>query len=236
MMWLAIAEDLERAIHERVLNPGDKLPTEHMLVRKYFVTRHMVRLALNRLVQRGLVESHQGRGTFVCRPNMAFPIRQRTRFGEIAQQAHVNHKYETRSIQIGRMPPPVAREFGVKLTAIGVCLERLSVVDGQPSALAQHYFLEKRVPKFADTYNKFQSITATLKELGIVDYVRVRTHIISRLPTNEEASILQMPRHVPLIITRAINHDVDGNMLEYGEARMAADRIEIVIDTSNFNN
>jgi GntR family transcriptional regulator, phosphonate transport system regulatory protein len=235
-MWLAIAEDLERAIHEGVLGPGDKLPTEHMLVRKYFVTRHMVRLAINRLIQRGLVESHQGRGTFVCRPNMRFPIRHRTRFGEIAQQAHVNHKYETRSIQVGRMPSQVAREFGVKLTALGVCLERVSIVDGQPSAIAQHYFLEKRVPRFVDTYGQFESVTDTLKELGITDYVRVRTHILSRLPTSEEAGILQMPRHVPLIITRSINHDVDGNMLEYGEARMAADRMEIVIDTSNFNN
>ena len=104
------------------------------------------------------------------------------------------------------------------------------MVNGQPSGIGTHYFLASRVPGFAEHYAGSHSITTTLQALGIRDYVRVQTRIISRLPTPEEAEQLEMPRHVPLIITQAINHDSAGTMLEYGEARMAADRVELVIE------
>jgi DNA-binding GntR family transcriptional regulator len=78
-------------------------------------------------------------------------------------------------------------------------------------------------------YEKFGSITAALKAQGVHDYVRAQTRITARPPSAEDCELLDMPRHVPLIVTQAVNHDTDGIVLEYGEARMASDRVELMI-------
>jgi GntR family transcriptional regulator, phosphonate transport system regulatory protein len=229
-MWKIIADELETAIRERRLNPGDKLPTEHQLVRKYYATRHMVRLALQSLAKRGLIHSYQGRGSYVSRPTLPIHIKRRTRFGEIVKQAGASHVYHTLRLEIITPPAHVAREFGVKLQTPMICLERLSIVNEQATGISTHYFIASRLPDFIDRYQQTGSITASLRALGISDYVRVQTRIQARLPLPGEAELLSMPQHIPLILTQAVNHDLAGNMLEYGEARTAADRVELVIE------
>jgi DNA-binding LacI/PurR family transcriptional regulator len=49
--------------------PGQRLPTEHELVRQFAVSRPTVRAAMERLVNEGLLERFPGKGTFVVDPN-----------------------------------------------------------------------------------------------------------------------------------------------------------------------
>lgn len=229
-MWKTIADDLEGAIRDRRLNPGDKLPTEQQLVRKYYVTRHTVRLALESLTKRGLVHSFQGRGSYVTRPTFHLHIRRRTRFGEIVKQSGAEHVHRTLRLEIITPPAHVAREFGVKHHTPMICLERLAIVNDQPTGIGTHYFMVQRVPGFIEQYERCGSITSCLMALGIDDYVRVQTRIHARLPLPAETELLSMPAHIPLILTQAVNHDLAGNILEYCEARSAADRVELVIE------
>lgn len=228
-MWKIIADDLERSIQDRTLVPGDKLPTEHALEQKYYVTRHMVRHALKHLADRGLIDSHQGRGSFVRRPTLPIKIQRRTRFGEMVQQAQASHVHRTRRLETLPIPPDAARAFGINRTTPVICLERISIVNGQPTGIGTHYFLAGRFPNFISEYEKVGSITAALKAQGVHDYVRAQTRITARPPSAEDCELLDMPRHVPLIVTQAVNHDTDGIVLEYGEARMASDRVELMI-------
>jgi phosphonate metabolism transcriptional regulator PhnF len=230
MPWREIADDLERRIQTRQLSPGDKLPSEHALVRRYGVTRHAVRTALSKLAERGLIHSSQGRGSYVQRPSLPVYIQRRTRFSETVRQAQASHSQKTLRLTVEPASGALAKKFGVRLATPLLCLERVSIVNGQPNGIGTHYFLNDHVPGFAGHYQRTQSITATLQALGIRDYVRVQTRITARLPTPDEAELLEMPRHVPLLITHAINHDIDGRMLEYGEARMAGDRVELMIE------
>ena len=234
-MWRAIAADIERDITARVLNPGEKLPTEHALVRKYMVTRHAVRTALAHLGERGLIESTQGRGSYVRRPSLPYYIQRRTRFSEIAEGAKATHENRTISIECIRATQELAHVFHVPMGTPVLRLERLAMVNDQPTGLSRHHFLEKRVPGFAEAYAQRGSITRALRDLGILDYVRVQTTIHARPPTAEECALLAMPHHVPVITTQSINHDMTGTILEYGEARFAADRIDIVIKSENLD-
>lgn len=55
-------------VRDRVLSPGDKLPTESELMRVHDVSRTVVREALSKLQAAGLVETRHGIGTFVLPP------------------------------------------------------------------------------------------------------------------------------------------------------------------------
>ena len=66
-----LSEEFDHKIRQGLLHEGDKLPTESELVRRYDVSRTVVREALSKLQASGLVETRHGIGTFVLpmRPN-----------------------------------------------------------------------------------------------------------------------------------------------------------------------
>ena len=67
-----IADHLRAAIERGELQPGDKLPSEAVLIRHYHVARMTARQAVQELRGEGRVVSEQGRGVFVRQP---LPVR-----------------------------------------------------------------------------------------------------------------------------------------------------------------
>lgn len=65
-----VAEVLTDEITSGRLSPGDRLPTEVQLVKQLGVSRTVVREAVSRLRNAGLVEPRQGAGVFVLAPRV----------------------------------------------------------------------------------------------------------------------------------------------------------------------
>ncbi len=59
-----IAAEIGREIADGRIQPGQKLPTEHLLARTFGVSRSVVREAIAHLRNEGLVETRQGVGAF----------------------------------------------------------------------------------------------------------------------------------------------------------------------------
>src|SRR6266516_5723118 len=76
-----LAHELVERLKERILSgaiaPGEKLPGENGLVEEFGVSRTVVREAVSRLQAAGLVETFQGRGSFVLEvPDRASGLRE----------------------------------------------------------------------------------------------------------------------------------------------------------------
>lgn len=67
LVYVAVADDLERRITEGEFPPGGKLPPEHALAEEYEVSYSpTMRHAMQLLRDRGLIVTIWGRGTFVA--------------------------------------------------------------------------------------------------------------------------------------------------------------------------
>lgn len=66
-----VAHELRKRIENGVYAPGDKLPTEQVLVEKFGVSRTVIREAVATLRADGLLESRQGAGVFVLGPQQS---------------------------------------------------------------------------------------------------------------------------------------------------------------------
>lgn len=64
-LYEQIIEQIQNLIKEGTLRPGDKLPPERELAEQFGVSRTAVREAVKALREKGLVEIHPGRGTFI---------------------------------------------------------------------------------------------------------------------------------------------------------------------------
>lgn len=73
-----ISDQLKAQIESRIFKPGDLLPTENALAREHGVSRLTVRQALKELAQEQVVQSVQGKGTFVAENRQIIPVELRT--------------------------------------------------------------------------------------------------------------------------------------------------------------
>lgn len=64
--YLRVVDAITEQIRAGVYSPGDKLPTYAQLSEQYTVSVSTAQAALRILRDRGLVEGHQGKGTFVA--------------------------------------------------------------------------------------------------------------------------------------------------------------------------
>src|SRR3989344_640804 len=226
-LWREIAQSLEQRIRSRELVPGDKLPTEYELSRQFMVNRHTVRRALSDLQEKGIVESTQGRGSFVRRPTRPAQLKRRPRFTEGGRNGGREPATKIIKLEVRPADPRVAAALELKIGAPIIFMERHRFVDGEPTALGIHHFSFERFPTFIEMYKVRGTITQTLRDSGVPDYTRRRTAISARLPTPQESELLRIPRHVPLMVHRYLNVDGLGRPLEFGESR-STNEVEIV--------
>jgi GntR family transcriptional regulator, transcriptional repressor for pyruvate dehydrogenase complex len=64
-LYQQIVQQIEESILKGVLKTGDQLPAERELAQQFGVSRTAVREAVKALHEKGLVEAHSGRGTFI---------------------------------------------------------------------------------------------------------------------------------------------------------------------------
>jgi GntR family phosphonate transport system transcriptional regulator len=230
-LWRQIEADIAAAIRDGVYAPGSRLPVEAELARRYGVNRHTLRRAMAALAENGLVRVEQGRGTFVQEHVVDYAVGPRMRMSEalIGQQRAPGGRLL--HAELRKADRTVAKNLGLRAGAGVVLLETLSEADGKPISVSQHYFPQSRCAGIAEAYRESGSITRALAACGVPDFIRRTTRITARLPGAIYARHLQQPANRPILMTESVNVDPDGRPIEYGIARFASDRVQLVHET-----
>ena len=123
----------------------------------------------------------------------------------------------------------LAHQLGVSLGTLLIRVETLRVADGVPMIAATSWFEQSRVPNFVADYADTGSITAALQRAGISDYRRKETRITAELVENRDAQQLGLALGQPVMVMESVNLDMTGKPLQYTRARVAADRMQLVV-------
>lgn len=229
-LWRQIASAITADIERGMLRVGDSLPPERMLAERFGVNRHTIRQSMAALAEDGLVRVEQGRGTFVQDVVLDYRLTSRTRFSEIvSRQNRTPGGRLLRSAEMEATPAIVAALGGDASRC--VLLETLSEADGRPISIGAHHFPMPRFARMPVLFAETGSISAALARLGVTDYARQSTRVMARLPDAEEARLLRQPRNRPVLVTEAVNADSDGEPIEFGIARFASDRVQILVES-----
>ena len=228
-VWRSIATTLTDEIGHGRYAPGDQLPTEAELARRFGVNRHTVRRALGHLGAEGLVHSRRGAGVFVASRPTDYPMGKRVRFHQNLAAA-------------GRMPAKdiltleTRTSDGAEATALDLrpgeqvhMYEGLSLADAQPIALFRSVFSAERFPDLLPALEGDRSVTKSLARFGVADYTRASTRITAKLATATQALHLRIAEGAPLLRIVGINQDPEGRPIEYGTTWFAGDRVTVTI-------
>lgn len=145
-LYLQLADSLIEQIKNGTFSEGSLLPSERELCEEYGISRTTVRQALQKLSQEGYVNSIQGKGTFVSRP-------------QIRQELSSIYSFDEDMRRLGKTPETRVMDF-VEMTAIGSLAKslslsegtavyrvmRLRLADGEPMLLETNYLPLIRFP------------------------------------------------------------------------------------------
>src|SRR5215469_12541347 len=239
---LQLADLLRAEIAGGQRRPGSQLPTESEFQHAYGVSRTTVRAALATLAAEGLVVTRKGFGSYVRdRP----PLRRVS-----STHRHASHRdsgkpeFDTealaqgqapsrRMLMIGRGPVPadIADWLGVAAGDEVVIRMRLQLLDEVPAVISASYY-----PLWVAEGSRLESPEALpegpdnlIEQLGH-RFARGVELLRTRMPTPDEARLLELDPGVPVARMLHIDWDPGGRTLQVADDLYAGDRHEFAFE------
>lgn len=191
-----IRSDIERAILSGDLRPGDRLPVEHELMRRYGCSRMTVSKALSRLAASGMIERRRRAGSFVASPRV---------HSMVLDIPDLAHEVEARGQSYGFRLIRHAEKRGATPQLEGAPrwleLECVHLADGKPLAHEWRAISLTAVPEAAAVDFAAEPPGAWL--LGHVPWTEAETRIAAVHPSASIARLLVIePRTACLEVQR----------------------------------
>ncbi|MEQ4207916.1 GntR family transcriptional regulator [Actinopolymorpha sp. B9G3] len=240
-----ITDDLRRRIGSGDYKPGDMLPSEAALRAEYDVTRGTVRQALQALVNEGLVDVMQGRG-YLVRQREAL-IYDLTGSESPDRRSGATHDIWITDVKAqGRTPGMRLDVLRVVPPAdIAACLEiaeneavvlrrRVRLVDDRPYSISSAFWptsIAAGTP-IEDPGDMQPGPLAWLAARGR-HQVRLDGRIVGRMPTSDEATILQLASGAPVFEHTRTGYDADNVPMRTTVDVLPTDRFVITYDLDN---
>lgn len=222
---------LEELMAKRELPPGALLPSEAELQAQLGLSRGTIRRALDDLQREGRVVREPGRGTFVAQPRLERPLPELTSFTEHLVSLGFTPGARLVSYRTSRCYREVADVFPAG-TAVAR-IERVRTANGVPVGIHVLYLPDDLAHRIGFTATALRrspgtSLYGAFESSGIEIDV-AREALISRLATDEEATLLRAGASRAILEMRRQTFDAEGRTLELVRAAYLGDRYEYAI-------
>jgi GntR family transcriptional regulator len=240
--WRTIADELIKKIDSGELAPGARLPTELELQDEYDASRNTVRDALKWLIQRQMIVTHAGRGTFVTRKITPYPVELSPPRGigpggdegsaYVAAAKVQNRRPSTSNprVEIRKATAEVAQQLRIAEGARVVSRHQQRFIDDEPWSLQTSFYPMDFVIRGAE-----RLVDAVDVEEGVVEYLKqelgmtqsgYQDLITVRPPGQEESLFFDLPEtaSVTLIELSRTAYATSGEPIRFTVTVYPADR------------
>ncbi len=225
-----------------LLEPGQRMPSEHELALEYGTSRPTVRRAYATLRGEGLIVTEQGRGTFIRpKPRVRLLLSganyRRHRVlgvpGFNAQAMEQGQSARQDIVEVARISAPayVAQRLDLDDGADVIVRRRVFLLEDRPAALVNSYYPADMAAGTAiellgrikgGVYAMIEDPDGPIRR----QVARSVDEITGRMPTPEEARELRLPQGVPVFRVLRTVYDAQSQPLELQDSVAAGDRHE----------
>jgi GntR family transcriptional regulator len=208
-----VADAVREQITSGELAPGTVIPSEAELGRQFGVSRGTARLALNTLVDDGLITGGQGRKRQVRSrvPLVVYASRSESRdrrltagsdawVDDVEEQGKVPGQIIT--VEIVQASPVIARLLEIGEGDLVAVRRRVRTIDGAPDNLNDTYYpmeLAQEIPEILNPADVPRGVIALMADRGYVQ-VRYTDELTWRPPLPDETERLALPRGVAILV------------------------------------
>jgi GntR family transcriptional regulator len=221
-----IADTIADQIGAGVYRPGDQLPTEPQLRARFGVSPVTVRRAVTLLLDRGLVTTTQGKGTFVRSPDLGEAV---FRLQEITDMWTGDDSVDVRLLEARILPADgkVASMLHLRPADPVVYMRRLVSRRGQPLIYqVEHVVYDERRP-LVETQLRITSLDGLLQAARGEGIPSGQLTILAVSLDAEAARFLKVPEGSPAFCLEHLFLYFDGRPVSWGRFLCRADQFRL---------
>ncbi len=223
-LYFQVAGQLERAIVDGSLAPGDRILNEIELAGQLGLSRPTLRQAIQVLVDKGMVVRKRGVGTQVVGSKIRRPFELTSLHDDLVRSGQPQLT-QVLACDVIQADDEVSRELQVPVGDAVWSLRRLRHVRDEPFAL-MHNYLPVDVVDLRSADLASEGLYALLRRAGV--HLRVANQRIgARRADAREARLLAERRGAPLVTMNRTAFDDAGRAVEYGDHVYRADRYTV---------
>jgi GntR family transcriptional regulator len=232
-LYFQVEQELARRIREGGIAIGSRLPTEPELSEHFGVSRSVVRQAVKRLEQMGLVSRRRGVGSFVVQRDPPSWQLQGSRGFFEDEVTRLGREVVSSVLRAEVVPLPqwAAALLELHEGASGVVLERLRYVDGLLTVYDLNYLPEQFAAAVVSLRDAPRgSLYETLRRTHRTTVVSGRRTIDAIAASVEVAQLLDVEEHAPLLFVEAVDLDAAQRPFDCYRTWLRPDRLKIHVD------
>ncbi len=225
-LYHQVKEDLYLKIQQGDLKPGDQMPAEKELVKRYNVSRITIRNAILALVNQGLLKRKRGVGTFVSKPKAIRFFPGVTSFTEDMNRRNMKPGRKLLSFKKNIASSSLAKKMELKQGEKVIQIERLMFADDEPIAI--HYInLPEKIWDIVDISVKDlkqKSLYKMIEEKSDFRLKEAEENIEGSLADSTIAKLLDIEENSPILVVERFVRTTDGQIMDYAINTYRADR------------
>ncbi len=230
-LYIQLMEVIKEDVNRGVYKVGQQLPPEGELCEMYGVSRITTRRAITELVEAGILQRQQGKGTFVTASKLKRELIAVNGFSEFLTQTGKMPQPRIISTTILEVDEAIAAPLQIPPGTSTLQLKRLHYVNDAPLVWETVYYpltrfpdLEKHIAESISTYQvlkKYYDIqpASNLKTLNVI------------MATQEEAQLLRCSIGSPLYQIDKVAYDEQGTPFHSSSSLIPTDRVTFTINT-----
>lgn len=214
-LYNQLMDIIEEDIISGVYKPGDRLQTEKEMSSNYNVSIITVRKAIGGLIEKGLVERKQGKGTFISRPKFSRNIKRLQSFSEMCYSIGATPGAKMLENKLVIADEKTAKKLNVPQGSKVIYIARLRFVNNEPVVIEKNYF----PIKYAFL------LDAKFNDNSLFDYLNSKSNFkvcssektIELCHTNStEAKLLMVSKNSNMLYVKSTAYDENNEPLYYG--------------------
>lgn len=225
--WLE--EILREDISHGTYKPGDTLPTEHELMRRYNLSSTTVRRAVHDLVREGWIYRKAGKGTFVKRTKLEERLARLTSFAEEMQSRNIVPRFKLICSKEETPPTEIARALHISPKQKAYLIERVQIANNEPIALARGYWSSEIGERLMQSDLNRISLYEIVEQHLHIPLVEADESISAAVADASIARKLGIRKNSPLLVRRRLTYTAEMRPIEYTTTFYRADQYEYKI-------
>lgn len=223
-LYHQLKDILKEKIESRDWVPGEKIPSENELIVQYAISRNTVKKALDDLVQDGLLNRIQGKGTFVSKPKLEQSLIGFYSFSKVMKAQGLKPKDIILSIEKRSAKLSVARQLQIPEGDNVIELKRLRCANDEPIILETSYIPCDLVSELSKENLEETSLYDYMEQaLGI--YVTSAKEIFEPVLIRDyESHYLEVEEGFPALLLDRIAYNLEKRPVEFCRSIVRGDR------------
>lgn len=233
-LYFQLKEKIKGKIVNGSLEPGDLIPSERELSKKYNISRPTIRQALKELENEGLIHREKGRGSFVSKPKIKYGFIQKftTFYDDMKEKGHET-KTKVLKKEIYYAEGSITKKLNISENDKVIFIHRVRFIEGDPVVSVMNNIPYKLCPQLINENLENKSLYNILAKKYNIKPYRAEITLEPIVANEYDKKLLNIKEGSAMFLMKNITYSSDNLAMDYFESHFRGDKGKVKVKLHN---